>query len=233
MPPCGSAGRKPTPGNEKTRKPVKPASRFDEAAAQWDNNPGRIELARTVGSAIIRTVPIQPDWRVLDYGAGTGLLTLSLQPRVGSILALDSSRGMLDQLTQKLAATGISNVQPRQWDLEAEPYTENGFDLVVSSMTLHHLHDVPLVFKRLATILKPGGWLVAADLDCEDGSFHGEREDVFHHGFERNQISAWLAAAGFGWISIQDAHSLLKLSSTGQPRSYGVFLAAGQKKSGL
>ena len=80
------------------------ASRFDEAAAQWDNNPGRVELARAVGEAIGRAIPFQPGWSALDYGAGTGLLTLNLQPRVASMVALDSSTGMLEKLTQKLAA---------------------------------------------------------------------------------------------------------------------------------
>ena len=211
---------------------MKSTSRFDEAAAQWDNNPGRIETARAVAAAVLRSVPLEPDWRVVDYGAGTGLLTLGLQPRVASILALDSSRGMLEQLNQKLTAAGIHNVQIRQWDLEAEPYPEGGFDLVVSSMTLHHLREVALVCQRLAGLLKPGGWLAAADLDPEDGSFHGEREGVFHHGFERSQVAGWLEAAGFAAVCVQDAHSLLKPGPTGQMRSYGVFLAVGQKPGG-
>ncbi len=205
------------------------ASRFDEAAAQWDNNPGRVDLARAVGEAIGRTIPLQPGWRVLDYGAGTGLLTLNLQPRVASMVALDSSTGMLEKLTQKLAAATISNVQTRHWDLEAQPFPEPGFDLVVSSMTLHHLRNAPLVLSRLAAILEPGGWLAVADLDSEDGSFHGQADDVFHHGFERGQIAEWLTNARLKWISVSDAHSMSKLSSTGEVRSYGIFLAMGQK----
>ena len=61
------------------------ASRFDEAAAQWDSNPGRVDVARAVGEAIGRAVPFEPGWRAVDYGAGTGLLTLNLQPRVASM----------------------------------------------------------------------------------------------------------------------------------------------------
>jgi tRNA (cmo5U34)-methyltransferase len=205
------------------------ASRFDEAAAQWDNNPGRVDLARAVGEAIGRVIPFQPGWRALDYGAGTGLLTLNLQPRVASMVALDSSTGMLEKLTQKLAAAAISNVQTRHWDLEARPFPEPGFDLVVSSMTLHHLRNVPLVFRRLADILKPGGWLAVADLDSEDGSFHGQADDVFHHGFQRGQITEWLTNAGLKGVSVSDAHSMTKPASTGEVRSYGIFLAVGQK----
>jgi len=205
-------------------------SRFDEAAAQWDNNPMRVELAKAVGTAIERSVPIQSTWRALDYGAGTGLLTLNLQPRVASLLALDFSNGMLEKLGGKLADAGLANVRTRQWDLEAEPFPETGFDLVVSSMTLHHLSDVPLVFERLAAVLRPGGWLAAADLDTEDGSFHPNPERVFHHGFSREDIVQWLAAAGFEHVSVGDAHSLVKPNSDGQLLRYGVFLAVGQKR---
>jgi ubiquinone/menaquinone biosynthesis C-methylase UbiE len=205
------------------------ASRFDEAAAQWDNNPGRVNLARAVGEAIGRAVPLQPDWRALDYGAGTGLLTLNLHPRVASVVALDSSTAMLEKLMQKLAAAAITNVQARHWDLEAKPFPKTGFDLVVSSMTLHHLRNVPLVFSRLAVLLKPGGWLAVADLDTEDGSFHGQADDVFHRGFARGQITEWLADAGLKWVSVSDAHTLSKPDSTGQVHSYGIFLAVAQK----
>jgi tRNA (cmo5U34)-methyltransferase len=204
------------------------SSRFDEIAQQWDNNPTRVELARAVGAAIQQAVPIQPHWRALDYGAGTGLLTLNLLRRLAAVVALDSSKGMLEKFQQKLAAAGIGNVQTRFWNLEAEPYPEQGFDLVVSSMTLHHLRDVPLVFKRLAALLKPGGWLAVADLDAEDGSFHAQRDDVFHHGFERKDVAEWLKRAQLANVTLSDASALSKPASSGEMRTYGVFLAVGQ-----
>jgi len=212
-----------------SRNAVKSPSYFDEAAARWDDNPRRVDLARAVGAAIARGVPLQPCWRALDYGAGTGLLTLNLQPRVAFMTALDSSTGMLAKLDEKLAAAGIGNVQTRHWDLEAQPFPEPGFDLAVSSMTLHHLRDVPLVFKRLAYLLRPGGWLAAADLDTEDGSFHTDSVGVFHHGFDRLQVAEWLTDAGFLRIATSHAHSLTKPDATGRERAYGVFLAVGQK----
>ncbi|HYG36365.1 MAG TPA: methyltransferase domain-containing protein [Clostridia bacterium] len=208
---------------------MKTSSRFDEMAAQWDNNPTRVELARVVGAAIGRAVPIEPHWRALDYGAGTGLLTLNLQPYVASLVALDSSAGMLEKLAQKATAAGINNIQTRQWNLEVQPFPETGFDLVLSSMTMHHLRDVPLVIRRLAALLKPGGWFAVTDLDKEDGSFHGPVDDVFHHGFERNQVAQWLAEAGFNEVCVKDAHSVTKPSATGQLRAYAIFLAVGQK----
>ena len=207
-------------------------SRFDSAAAQWDSNPTRVKLARAVGEAIRRAVDPQPGWRALDYGAGTGLVTLHLQPCVGSVVAVDLSAGMLEQLAAKLAGAGIANVQTRQWDLEKESYPETGFDLVVSSMTLHHLRDVPLVFQRFAALLKPGGVLAVADLDLEDGSFHGEVADVFHHGFDRRQVCQWLGESGFVDVSTQEVHRMEKPDSSGRLHSYGVFLATGKRTGG-
>lgn len=205
------------------------STRFDEAAAQWDNNPSRVELARAVGGAIARAVPIQPHWRALDYGAGTGLLTLHLQPQVASLLALDFSEGMLQTLSQKLDVSGIANVTIRRWNLEEQPFPESGFDLIVSSMTFHHLQHVPFVLNRLAAMLKSGGWLAAADLDAEDGSFHADARGVFHQGFDRKEMAKWFASAGFTQVRVADAHTLAKPTAAGQMRSYGVFLASGQK----
>ena len=204
---------------------MKTESRFDKEAAQWDDNPTRVELARALGAGIRRAIKLEPAWRALDYGAGTGLVTLSLQPHVASIAAVDMSAGMLEMLDKKAAAADIRNVQTRLWDLESRPYPETGFDLVVSSMTLHHLRNVPLVFQRFAAMLKPGGWLAVADLDSENGTFHRDAKDVYHNGFDRQEIQKWLREAGFANISIGDAHRVEKSDALGQPHSYGVFLA--------
>jgi ubiquinone/menaquinone biosynthesis C-methylase UbiE len=208
---------------------MKKLSHFDENAAQWDNNPTRVELARAVGAAITKAVPIGQNWRVLDYGAGTGLLTLSLQPLVGSILAMDSSAGMLEQLRNKIARTGISNIEICHWDLEKRNYAAREFDFIVSSMTFHHLRAVEPVLGRLAKVLKPGGWLAIADLDSEDGYFHADMEGVFHKGFARTEVAELLAQTGFNNVSVSDAHRVIKPDSADRLRTYGVFLAVGKK----
>jgi len=51
------------------------------------------------------------DEHVLDLGAGTGLLTLALAPRVASVTALDISAAMLDRLEAHAASKGLSNVE--------------------------------------------------------------------------------------------------------------------------
>ena len=75
-------------------------SSFDERAQTWDEQPRRVQLARDIFAALERQVPLQRDWAALDYGCGTGLLTLALAPRVRRILAVDSSQGMLAVLAK-------------------------------------------------------------------------------------------------------------------------------------
>jgi len=67
-------------------------ARFDRAAAEWDANPARVALARAVAEAIRKAVPLRPDMNVLDFGAGTGLVTLGLLSSVGRLTAVDASR---------------------------------------------------------------------------------------------------------------------------------------------
>lgn len=90
-------------------------------------------------------------------------------------------------------------------------------------MTLHHVPDVPRVLAVFRTLLNPGGWLCLADLDTEDGSFHGPGVDV-HHGFERATVQSWLTAAGFADVSVGDCCSVAH-----HERNYPVFLAVGHR----
>jgi len=206
---------------------MKTESRFDTEAARWDDNPQRVALARAVGMGIRRVTGIKPGWRILDYGAGTGLMTLHLQPEAEMLIAVDQSEGMLKMLKSKIAAADIGNVQTKQWNIEKSPLPEGGFDLVASSMTFHHLRNVPMVVQRLALSLKPGGWIALADLDIEDGSFHGPSNDVFHLGFDRSKVRKSLSKAGFKDITIEDVYVLNKPDKAGKMHSYSVFLAAG------
>jgi len=91
---------------------------FDKAAAQWDANPGQVKLANKIADAIIREGSLEPTMNALDFGCGTGLVTLRLQPLLKSILGVDSSQGMLGALQRKINASGVANVWTRMVDFE-------------------------------------------------------------------------------------------------------------------
>ncbi len=110
---------------------------FDKEAAQWDANPGRVKLAHDVADAMIKEVHPTKEMDALDFGCGTGLVTLKLQPLVRSVTGMDSSRGMLGVLESKVADQGSVNVRTQFLDLEQGGKVEGKYHLIVSSMTLH------------------------------------------------------------------------------------------------
>ena len=199
-------------------------SSFDARARTWDDDPRRVKLAESIFAALERAVPLRAEWTALDYGAGTGLLALALAARVRRVLAVDSSAGMLAVLAQKAQASG-ANVETLRADFANDPLPAGPFDLVASAMTLHHVADVAGLLRKFFALLAPGGRIALADLDTEDGSFHGpDAPGVHHHGFDRAALARQLAAAGFIDVRFSDA-----ARSEKNGRVYAVFLAAARK----
>jgi hypothetical protein len=81
------------------------------------------------------------------------------------------------------------------------------------------------VLAGFADLLAPGGHLCIADLEREDGSFHGADFDG-HRGFERPALADELAAAGFTDTSFSDCTQLVRDGVT-----YPVFLATCVRRS--
>ena len=114
-------------------------SNFDKKATNWDEEPRRVELARAVANAIITAVKPTMEMDALDFGCGTGLLTLFLQPKVRSITGVYSSRGMLDIFGEKVRKGRLTNVRTRFCDVRRGERPDGRYHLIVSSMTLHHV----------------------------------------------------------------------------------------------
>ena len=202
-------------------------TRFDRVAAEWDSNPMRVALARTVAEEIRKAVVLRPDMSVMDFGAGTGLVTLGLLPYVGTITAVDTSGEMLRVLDEKLQALQVHNVHTMLSEVGAT-LPVSGFDLIVSSMVLHHISDVPQAFQRLRPCLRSDGWLALVDLDAEDGTFHSDTTGVYHHGFDRDKVCQWLQTAGFKDTTAREAHRVTRASPSGETRQYTLFLVTGR-----
>ena len=204
-------------------------SRFDTIASQWDDSPMRTEMAKAVADAIAAAVPLEPHWRALEYGCGTGLVGLRLLPHLGHVLETDLSPGMLAVLSDKARAAGLDKVETQVLDLTRSPPPAACFDLIFSSMALHHIPDVAALVRSFFSMLVPGGWVALADLDAEDGSFHSpDVPGVAHHGFDRKTVEGWLGAAGFTAVSTRTAHTVER-AREGQQHRYPIFLATGRR----
>lgn len=203
-------------------------SHFDDKARAWDVNPVFQERAHRIAEAIAAEVPLHAGMTVLDYGCGTGLLSFPLRGRLGPMTLADSSTGMLAVLEEKIVAhEAHTEMQACRLDLMVDPLPAQRFDLIYTSMTLHHVPDTARILALFQTLLKPGGYLCIADLDAEDGSFHGIEYDV-HHGFDRTALAGLAQAAGLEAMRFRTVFEIVKDSASG-PRAYPVFLLTTQK----
>jgi Methylase involved in ubiquinone/menaquinone biosynthesis len=200
---------------------------FNLRARDWDSDPLKVERARKVADAIRKNVRLTPDMTALEYGCGTGLLSFALQSSLGSITLADSSAGMLEVLREKIAASGIHNMNPLRLDLATDPLLDQRFDIIYSMMTLHHIVDTRKVLADFYTLLDQPGKLFIADLDREDGSFHGAGFDG-HNGFDQAELTADLEQAGFGQVRFSTVYEMVK-EVGGKPRSYPLFLMVAEK----
>jgi len=128
---------------------------------------------------------------------------------------------VLEKKVQRLRLESVATLLLRPddgYDFKGE------FDLVVSSMTLHHVADLTTLFARFHAHLRPGGRVAVADLDREDGTFHTpDVTDVFHLGFDRAELKAQLSHAGFD--DLTDATAFVDRRND---RDYPVFLISGR-----
>lgn len=206
--------------------------RFDLKAAEWDENPRRTALAESVAKAVIETARPSASMRAMEFGCGTGLLTLALAPHLGRLTAIDTSAEMLGVLQKKIETLGIRTVETRCADLLQTSNADLGvdeIDFICSSMTLHHIADTKALLERLSGFLRTGGIVAIADLDPEDGFFHDDDAEEVHPGFERSQLHSILENAGFGKIAFKTAYEVHKTNRSGILKTYPIFLVTAVK----
>jgi len=195
---------------------------FQDKAREWDTRPLSQILATGVSTALLAQVPFTPEMRVMDFGAGTGLLSSRVAPLVKRIHAVDLSPAMLEQLVRKPELAG--KVEPVCQDI-TRTALDQSFNVIMSAMALHHVENTDRLLACFSQHLVIGGFIALADLDKEDGSFHpDDAKGVCHLGFERDALRAKVEAAGFHAVSFTTA-----LEVTKEEKIYPIFLLTAKK----
>lgn len=205
-------------------------SKFDEEAKTWDT-PESQERAEHIASSIRNQVSLSKDMTAFEYGCGTGQLSFELRDHLGSITLADNSAGMLDVLNDKIGKNSADNMNAVQLDLTGNPLPDQNFDLVYTAMTLHHIPDTNDILSKFYQLLKSGGTLCIADLDKEDGSFHGHDVDDVHKGFDRDELKKRTEKIGFSDVEFTTAYLMEReIDEEGTTKAFPIFLMTARKE---
>ena len=169
---------------------------FNHKAETFDS-PKNIFLANLVCQAVEKQINVLLDKEILDFGGGTGLLTLPLAKQAKSVTLVDISEKMLEQARLKAERQEINNIQFLEQDL-LEKTLEKEFDLIVVCRVLHHMPDLDVALSLFHQHLKEDGQLLIADFT---------KAEANHHGFELTELEKQLIEHGFSSVHSQILYS--------------------------
>ena len=188
---------------------------FNHKAETFDS-PKNIFLANLVCQAVEKQIDLLSDKEILDFGGGTGLLTLPLAKQAKSVTLVDISEKMLEQARLKAEQQDIKNIQFLEQDLLKHPM-EQEFDLIVVSRVLHHMPDLDEALSLFHQHLKEDGQLLLADFT---------KTEANHHGFDLAELEKQLIEHGFSSVHSQILYSAEDLF---QGNYSELFLTVAQK----
>lgn len=143
---------------------------------------------------------------VVDSGCGSGYHTLMVAERLatGRVIGLDVSREMLAQLGRNAARRGLTErVDAIEADALAIPLDDMVADRAITVATWHHLDDPQKACAELARVLRPGGRLVAIDLEISAGHRPGAHLHGHDRAFGEPDMRRVLRAAGLHDIAVE------------------------------
>lgn len=148
------------------------AGRYADAVLTWTDPSAQLKLLRE-DTNFLKSAESLPwtellageDLKVLDFGAGTGWLSLlvSRYPSVGEVTVLDSSRSNLESMLPRMAPLlggDMSKLKPVVARFSPLLVPDEYFDVIVESSAIHHAESLPQILAELGRVLKPNGRLV-------------------------------------------------------------------------
>lgn len=211
-----SASRGGSKMHHKTAYAPQTAGRVLHGARRYDLFGRVISFGRhkAIREKLIELVAPTPGQTVLDVGCGTGTLALALRSSVGTseVHGIDASPEMIEVAKQKAAKAG-SDIDFQVALIEAIPFPDATFDLVTSSLMLHHLPDdlKRTGLDEVRRVLKPGGRFIAMDVATESHSPLGHLLSVFGHSRGEGMIDKLMPMLkDTGFSDVEDIPTLHK-----------------------
>ena len=163
----------------------------------------------------------------IDLGTGTGRILELFADSFTNGIGIDMNREMLAFARSNLDKPDLAHCHVRQGDLFNLPYDNNIADVVIIHQVLHFLDDPQSAIFEAGRILKPGGRLLIADFARHELEFLRETYAHRRLGFENDQMTAWIEAAG---LTVQKTEflSLEERPDNGSQLTVSLWLADGE-----
>ena len=164
---------------------------FEQLAKRYDTEDRR-ELANVIVKEVRRELENSSSLSLMDYGSGTGLVSLELSDLVASILLVDSSEQMLEVAQAKIANRGIMNADILYSDFTQDT-PKHKADVILMSLVLLHIPNTKKILQALFQILNQDGKLIIIDFEKNDKINHPK----VHNGFTEEELNEILSEVGF------------------------------------
>ena len=166
--------------------------KFEMIAGTYDT-PERIRIAEVSADAIRESLADAKSKSAIDFGCGTGLVGMNLISEFRSMLFLDTSPGMIDQINRKIAELDLRNADTLIFDFEKEGLEGVRADYIFMAQVLLHIPDVAQVLSRLYEVLNDGGHLLIVDFDKNDKV----ASELVHNGFSQEELAGIMTTIGY------------------------------------
>jgi len=202
---------------------------FDRVAPEWSKLRSGYYDADVI-DRLLTSGLLSEDMVLVDLGAGDGYLSRAVAPKVDTVIAVDISGAMINELRKKAAREGLRNIQTIVSDGCDVPLEDGSVDIICANMFLHHIEEPITAVREMSRILKPGGKVFLADL-AEHGNM--ELMEAMHDlwpGFSRKEISGWFEKCGF---RIEQFDTLAREASgrkSGAKKDAAVFIMIAGKQ---
>ena len=196
------------------------AARYYDMLSWWMTR-GR---ERAFRERLVDLAGIEPGEAVLDIGCGTGSLALAAKQRVGArgeVNGIDASPEMIGKARRKAVKAGATVVF-ETGVAETLPFPEARFDVVLSTLMLHHLPRPARqqCLREARRVSRPGGRLLVVDFESSSRQERGLLGRMHRHGgVSLDEIVQLVVDAGFrvvrkGPVGLRNLQFVLAASPT-------------------
>jgi ubiquinone/menaquinone biosynthesis C-methylase UbiE len=122
-------------------------------------------------SILVKALPLKAGMQVADLGAGSGVITRMMAPKVlpgGTVYAVDIQQEMLDRLKAQNDKAGVKNIKTVLGAIKSPRLPPASIDLVLMVDVYHEFSHPFEMMKSTSEALKKGAWVALVEYRGED-----------------------------------------------------------------